>query len=105
MKKHRPCRKRRKQRPRPSAGQFLTSVDRQPAEVLAAMKAKPCLLCCGSAAVAGFLCPKDQGRFNAPPGKVRLIAYTLCAECFNRPNVTQAVEKVVFAQAGDPSRN
>ena len=97
-------RKRRKQRrrPGPSAPSFgsarlpLTAAD-PPPELLGLVVSRPCLLCGGRSAVAGFFAPTDQGRFRPPAGRLRLLAYALCLPCSGRPDCLAAVEAVLFA--------
>jgi hypothetical protein len=57
-----------------------------------------CLLCDRPACCTGYFQPHDQRAFLAPPGKVRALIYSLCRTCLRRPNVVDAVERVLTAQ-------
>jgi hypothetical protein len=68
------------------------------AELKAALAAQlPCLLCGGQPLVGAVFVPKEQRRVNAPPGKVRLVRYSLCLSCAQRSDIRTRVEERIFA--------
>jgi hypothetical protein len=63
---------------------------------------RPCLLCGGRPYLVGLFVPhKDSQHWvNAPIGKVRAVAYTLCQACARAENVQAKVEAKIFAEVG-----
>ena len=64
-------------------------------DIHSAVSQLPCILCGGDPAIGGALTPKgDLARaLKVPPGKTRVLFYTLCGQCFERPGVQAEVEK------------
>jgi hypothetical protein len=56
-----------------------------------------CLLCGRRPHFEGVFVPKDQQRAGAPPGKVRLIRFTLCRHCSRKGDAPRRVEARLFA--------
>jgi hypothetical protein len=60
-----------------------------------------CLLCGAWPAVADVFIPKDRHLALAPPDKLRGVAYALCADCRQLPDVLARVEKAATAGAAE----
>ena len=52
-----------------------------------------CLLCGRPPRYAGVFVAKDQRRVGAPPGKVRVVRYSLCKKCVRKSSTWQRVEE------------
>jgi len=75
---------------------------------LRAAASKPCLLCGRRAYVGAVYAPDaaSQRRVCAPPGKLRMVVYSLCRQCFRLPDKVRRAEDAIFAQvAADADRN
>jgi hypothetical protein len=62
------------------------------------MRTTPCLLCGGKPFITGLFTASRQAAVCAPPGKVRMVAYSLCQTCYGKPDVQAKVEKVFFRE-------
>jgi len=53
----------------------------------------PCLLCGSESTITGVFIPGNSRLWGAPAGKDRTIVYTLCDDCYARPDQTDATEQ------------
>ena len=53
----------------------------------------PCLLCGAQSSMTGVFIPADSRLWGAPAGGDRTIFYTLCDDCYARPDQTDATEQ------------
>jgi hypothetical protein len=83
--------------------------DFQTALVAATMEeaaGQPCALCGRPAASVGVWIPTKtcSQRLGAPPGKVRVVVYALCANCVAQPGAQDRVEAGLLALADRRAR-
>ncbi len=78
--------------------------DSFPALLRAAAKTR-CLLCGRRPHVGGVFVPKDQSRVEAPAGRVRSLAYTLCRKCARLRDRIAQVEAKLFRELEQRARN
>jgi len=52
----------------------------------------PCLLCGSESTVTGVFIPGNSRLWGAPAGRNRTIVYTLCGDCYARPDQADACE-------------
>lgn len=64
------------------------------------MTALPCLLCGRRAAFVALFIPTPRLRqmWGEPPGKVRIVKYSLCKRCQRKPTCTARVEAKIFSE-------
>ncbi len=53
----------------------------------------PCLLCGSKSTMTGVFIPGDSRLWGAQAGRDRTIVYTLCDDCYARPDQTDACEQ------------
>ncbi len=53
----------------------------------------PCLLCGSKSSITGVFIPENSRLWGAPAGRDRTIIYTLCDDCYARPDQTDACEQ------------
>jgi hypothetical protein len=61
-------------------------------------EAHPCVLCQQRGVVRGIMTTRNAAAFGGTPGKVRVVAYTLCQRCAARPNLAERVEAQLKAE-------
>jgi len=52
----------------------------------------PCLLCGATSSMTGIFIPGNSSLWGAPAGRDRTVLYTLCDDCYARPDQTAAAE-------------
>jgi hypothetical protein len=63
----------------------------------------PCLLCNRPPSFAVVFVPRAQQLVGAPPGKLRLVRYSLCKRCLRKRGVA-AAERHILAEAAALAR-
>jgi len=58
---------------------------------------RPCLLCGGPPAYSGLFIPDKPEAWGGKPGKMRVLAYALCARCAALPDKALHVEARIQA--------